>query len=159
MRVGVIGLGAMGSGIAKNLIQKGFSVFVRDIRPKIVDKFIKKGASTANSSRELGILCDAVLTSLPMSPVEPALENEILGPEGLLEGMPAHRIIIDCGNTSPLTSRKIFQECQKRACHFWMLRLAVGQRERKQEPYLSWSGALPTHLSKQNLSLMRLVKR
>jgi len=53
-----------------------------------------------------------------MTAVEPALENETLGPEGVLEGMPAHRIIIDCGNTSPLTSRKIFQECQKKGVSF-----------------------------------------
>ena len=42
MRLGVIGLGAMGSGIVENLIKKGFSVFVRDVPPEIVDQFKKK---------------------------------------------------------------------------------------------------------------------
>ena len=118
MRVGVIGLGAMGSGIAENLIEKGFLVFVWDIRLETVKQFTQKGATAAKSSKELGSLCDVVLTSLPMSPVEPALENEILGPEGVLEGMQPLGIIIDCGNTSPLTAKKIYQECQKKGVSF-----------------------------------------
>jgi len=118
MRAGVIGLGAMGGGIAENLIKKGFSVFVRDVRPEIVAQFTKKGATAASSSKELGSLCDVVLASLPMSPVEPTLENEILGAEGVLEGMEPHKIIIDCGNTSPLTAKKLYHECQKKGVSF-----------------------------------------
>lgn len=118
MKVGVIGLGAMGGGIAKNLIEKGFSVIVRDVRVEIVDQFTKKGATAAGSSKEVGSLCDVVLASLPISPFDPTLENEILGAEGVLEGMTPHKIIIDCGNTSPLTAKKIYQECQKKEVSF-----------------------------------------
>lgn len=118
MKVGVIGLGLMGSGMAKNLIDKGFTVVVRDIRPEAVDEFLKKGATLASSPRELGSLCDVVITSLPMSPVHPTLENVILGAEGILEGMVPSKIIIDTGNTSPLTAKKINQECQKKGVSF-----------------------------------------
>jgi 2-hydroxy-3-oxopropionate reductase len=108
----------MGSGVATNLIEKGFSVVVRDIRPEAMDQFTKKGATAANSSKEVGSLCDIVLAHLPISPFDPTLENEILGPDGLLEGMTPQRMIIDCGNTSPLTAQKIYQECRKKGVSF-----------------------------------------
>ncbi len=118
MKVGIIGLGSMGSGVANNLIEKGFSVVVRDVHPETVAQFTENGATAAGSSKEVGKLCDIVFTLLPMSPFDPTLENEILGAKGILEGMAPHKIIIDCGNTSPLTARKIYQECQKREVSF-----------------------------------------
>jgi 3-hydroxyisobutyrate dehydrogenase-like beta-hydroxyacid dehydrogenase len=47
MRVGVIGLGAMGGGITKNLLKKSFSVAVRDLREEAVEQLVKEGAKAA----------------------------------------------------------------------------------------------------------------
>ena len=44
IEVGVIGLGAMGRGMANNLIARGFSVVVREVLPEIVAQFTRKGA-------------------------------------------------------------------------------------------------------------------
>jgi 3-hydroxyisobutyrate dehydrogenase-like beta-hydroxyacid dehydrogenase len=118
MKVGIVGLGSMGSGVANNLIEKGYSVVVRDVHPEAVAQFTEKGATAASSSKEVGNLCDVVFTLLPMSPFDPTLENEILGEEGVLEGMTAGKVIIDCGNTSPTTAREISQECQKKGVSF-----------------------------------------
>ncbi len=118
MKVGVIGLGAMGGGVASNLVEKGFSVVVRDARPEVVDRFTKKGATAAGSSKEVGRLCDVVFTHLPISPFDPTLEDEILGTEGVLAGMAPHKIIVDCGNTSPLMAKKFYQACQQKGVSF-----------------------------------------
>ena len=119
MVVGVIGLGQMGSGIAKNLIEKNFSVIVHDLRAEAVEQLTEKGARAYSSAKELASLCDVVITSLPMSPPSTSLENTITGPEGVLEGMAPGKIIIDCGSTSPFITRKINQECQKTAIQFF----------------------------------------
>ena len=87
MKVGVIGLGQMGGGMAKNLIQKGFAPVVRDLRAEAMEQFTREGASSASSAKELGSLCDVVIASLPLSPADPTLENELIGPGGVLEGM------------------------------------------------------------------------
>lgn len=118
MRVGVIGLGAMGGGIARNLVKKGFSVVVRDLRSEAVEQLVKEGANAVESAAELAGLCDVVVASLPTSPVHPALEKEILGPQGILEGARPGNVIIDTGNTSPLVTRKIFGKCQEKGVFF-----------------------------------------
>lgn len=118
MKVGVIGLGAMGGGVASNLIEKGFSVVVRDVLPEVVGQFTRKGAAAASSSKEAGSLCDVVFTFLPISPFDPTLEEEILGKEGVLAGMTSRKVIVDCGNTSPLMAKKFSLECQKKGVSF-----------------------------------------
>ena len=128
MKVGVIGTGQMGGGMAKNLIEKGFSVVVYDLRSEVVEKFIRKGATAATSAKELGNLCDVVLASLPTSPQSPALEHALLGPEGVLEGMVSGKIILDCGNTSPLVAQKIDAECKKKGVFFLDTPVSGGQK-------------------------------
>jgi 2-hydroxy-3-oxopropionate reductase len=118
MKVGVVGLGAMGGGIAKNLIEKGFEVVVRDVKQELVNVYSKKGATAAKTAKETGVHCEVVLTSLPMSPVVPSLEQEILAADGILEGMEPGKIIVDCGNTSPLTAKQLGQQCEKRSVFF-----------------------------------------
>ena len=38
-KVGVIGLGSMGLGVARTLVAKGFAVHARDVRPEVVASF------------------------------------------------------------------------------------------------------------------------
>lgn len=46
-RVGVIGLGAMGVGIAQSLLRAGFQVHACDVRPEAVQKLVDAGAHAA----------------------------------------------------------------------------------------------------------------
>src|SRR3954470_23613313 len=43
-RVGVIGLGSMGGGVAKSLLRAGFPVRVCDVRPEVVQSLVDDGA-------------------------------------------------------------------------------------------------------------------
>ncbi|MEN3294392.1 MAG: L-threonate 2-dehydrogenase, partial [Burkholderiales bacterium] len=43
-RVGVIGLGAMGMGVAQSLLRGGFEVHAFDVRPEVVQKLVESGA-------------------------------------------------------------------------------------------------------------------
>jgi len=64
-RVGVIGLGNIGGGVARNLVASGESVAVLDLDPDKVDQLVELGASTAASVSDLGSRCDVMFTSLP----------------------------------------------------------------------------------------------
>ena len=53
-RVGVIGLGSMGGGVAKSLLRAGFPVRVCDVRPEVVQSLVDAGAVACASPAELG---------------------------------------------------------------------------------------------------------
>ena len=59
-KVGVIGLGNMGMGMAKNLIKSGFSVIGFDLDAKRLLKLKENGGSTATSTVQVGEETDAV---------------------------------------------------------------------------------------------------
>jgi len=78
-KVGLIGLGAMGSGMAASLRRAGFDVHVFDVRQEVADKFAKDGGHACKSVAELGAACDVVV-----SVVVNAAQTEavLFGPNG-----------------------------------------------------------------------------
>jgi len=60
--IGVIGIGAMGMGVAKRLLSQGWRVWVRDIRPEAEEEARAAGAHVAGSPAALAAHCDAVIT-------------------------------------------------------------------------------------------------
>ena len=59
-KIGVIGLGDMGSGIALNLIKNGFKDFGSDLLPARQEAFKEMGGSLETSTSDIGKKCDAV---------------------------------------------------------------------------------------------------
>jgi hypothetical protein len=65
MRIGFIGLGAMGRWMALNIMKAGYPLGVFDIDPEAVQLLTHQGAETANSPAELISRADCVFLSLP----------------------------------------------------------------------------------------------
>ncbi len=78
-KVGLIGLGAMGSGMAKSLRRAGHDVHVYDIRLEAAQQFAKEGGKACATLAELGASCDVVI-----SVVVNAAQTEavLFGPNG-----------------------------------------------------------------------------
>ena len=114
MNIGIIGLGTMGGGVAKNLLKANFSTAVFDIDKKKMDFFASKGGIPLKDYTEIGDRSDVVMTFLPMSPFDPTLEQAVLGSRGLLNSMKSGSIIMECGNTSPLMEKKFSEEAHKK---------------------------------------------
>ena len=83
MNVGVIGVGNMGSGIAMNLIDKGHSVSVRDIRPEAEQRVAAHGASIAPSPKALAETVDIVIIVVVNAA---QIESVLFGAEGVFAG-------------------------------------------------------------------------
>src|SRR5215472_3011631 len=66
MRVGFIGLGMMGKGMAANLQKAGHDLVVHDLSRAAAEPFLAKGAAWANSPRQVGAQSEVVFTSLPV---------------------------------------------------------------------------------------------
>ena len=65
MKIGFIGLGNVGGKLANNLIKSRYKLIVRDLDPKLLKKFKKKGAIISSSPKELAENSDIIITCLP----------------------------------------------------------------------------------------------
>ncbi len=104
MRVGFIGLGMMGKGMAANLQKAGHDLVVHDLSRAAAEPFLAKGAVWANSPREVGAQTEIIFTSLP---VPADVELVALGTNGLIEGMRPDAAFFDMSTNSVAMVRKI----------------------------------------------------
>jgi 3-hydroxyisobutyrate dehydrogenase-like beta-hydroxyacid dehydrogenase len=104
MKLGFIGIGAMGSHMTVNLINAGYDVTVFDIRKEAMEYMMQFGAKLGSSSSDVARKSNIILTSLPSTN---ALEDVVLGEHGMLESMKCGSILIDTSTVSPSTIQKI----------------------------------------------------
>ena len=104
MKLGFIGLGAMGSGIALNLCKAGYDLLVFDLRKESAQPLVDAGASWAHSVADLARASDVVFTSLP-GPKE--MQELALGSGGLLSSMRECAAWFDFTTNSPPVLRDV----------------------------------------------------
>src|SRR5258708_2148960 len=109
-RIGYIGLGLMGSAMARNLMKAGFSLVVHNRSRTIVGQLVSEGAKAANSPKEVAQQVDFVCTNLADSP---DVEQVVFGPNGIIEGVHDGLIFMDNSTIKPETARKIAAELAK----------------------------------------------
>ena len=100
MRIGVAGLGLMGSGIAKRLINNGHKVSVYN-RTRSKSHHFSNGATIASSPKELGQACDLVITIVTNFD---AVKTVLFGREGVVESENNNLIVADVSTISPAQS-------------------------------------------------------
>ncbi len=83
MKIGFIGLGMMGAGMASNLQKAGHELIVNDLTRQAASKHLNAGAIWADSPRAVAEACDIVFTSLPTPADVQAVGT---GESGLIEG-------------------------------------------------------------------------
>lgn len=104
MRVGFIGLGMMGKGMAANLQKAGHDLVVHDLSRAAAEPFLAKGAIWANSPKQVAEQTEIVFSSLP---VPADVESVALGVNGLIEGMRPDTAFFDMSTNSVAMVRKI----------------------------------------------------
>jgi len=103
-RIGFIGLGAMGGPMAKNLVKKGFGLTVFDVVTEKMEPLKGVGAEGAASGKEVAEKCPIIITMLPSSP---HVNEAVLGPKGIFEGVQKGSLLIDMSTIDPITTREI----------------------------------------------------
>ena len=96
--IGVIGLGDMGSGLAKNLMVNGFSVFGLDLKPERQVAFTDTGGTLVDDAAELGRRVDAAFVMVMNGD---QAKSVILGPDGLVENMEQGGVVILSATIKP----------------------------------------------------------
>jgi 3-hydroxyisobutyrate dehydrogenase-like beta-hydroxyacid dehydrogenase len=104
-RVGFIGLGLMGHGMAKNLVAKGFPLTVRVHRNrKPAEDILAAGAREAPTNAELAKNSDVVILCVTGSP---QVEEIVYGENGILGVAREGLIVVDTSTAEPESTAKI----------------------------------------------------
>lgn len=103
-RVGFIGLGIMGRPMALNLLKAGFALTVYNRSKAPVDALVAKGALASPSPKAVAESCDLVITMVTDSK---AVEDVVLGKDGVAEGAHPGLVVVDMSTISPSVTRNI----------------------------------------------------
>jgi 3-hydroxyisobutyrate dehydrogenase-like beta-hydroxyacid dehydrogenase len=129
-RIGYIGVGLMGHGAAKSILEKGgYPLTIMGHRKRgPVDDLVRRGAREARTPAEVAAASDVVFLCLP-SAVE--VEAVIYGADGLLEAMRPHMVLVDSTTCDPNVTRKVGAELAARGCA--MIDAALGRTPKEAE--------------------------
>jgi 3-hydroxyisobutyrate dehydrogenase len=83
MKIGFIGLGMMGRGMAANLQKAGYELVVHDLTRQAASQHLENGATWAETPRAVAEVCEVIFTSLP-TPAD--VETVGFGENGLASG-------------------------------------------------------------------------
>lgn len=110
-KIGVIGLGNIGSYYVKRLREAGYTVIAYDLVPARVEAATAQGAAAATSPGDVTDRSDMVVLCLPNSP---AVEQVMEGEDGILNHLRAGQLVIDTGTIRPSTDIAYAKRCAER---------------------------------------------
>jgi len=96
--VGVIGLGAMGLGVARSLLRAGFRTYACDVRREVLAAFAAEGGVACATPAELGAACEVVLTLVVNAQQTEAV---LLGEHGAAAAMRPGSVVLASATVAP----------------------------------------------------------
>lgn len=115
MKVGFIGLGAMGLPMAKNLQKAGFDLMVTDLDVKAVKELTDMGAKAVANAAEIAAFANVICSSLPNSAILHAIT---LGLGGTYENLKAGALHIDFSSVEPAMAKSLSDKYKKKGATF-----------------------------------------
>jgi 3-hydroxyisobutyrate dehydrogenase-like beta-hydroxyacid dehydrogenase len=114
-RIGFIGVGLMGHGMAGNLLAKGFPVtaMAHSNRAPLED-LVSRGATAAGDPQAVAEAADVVIICVTGTP---QVEAVVYGERGLLSGCRAGMTIIDCSTSEPASTARICADLNAKGVH------------------------------------------
>ncbi len=110
MKIGFIGIGAMGKPMAENLIAAGNDLIINDLDKEAVKELVAAGAKSADTPRDAADGVDVVITMLPNFNIISSCLN---GVDGVLAGAKPGTIILDMSSISPVQSKQLSETAQQ----------------------------------------------
>ncbi|MFO1133636.1 MAG: NAD(P)-dependent oxidoreductase [Rhodoblastus sp.] len=144
-RIGFVGVGLMGHGMAKNIVEKGYALTVLGHRNRApVEDLAKRGAREAKSARELAEASDIVFICVTGSP-----EVEAIVRGGLKEGLKAGSIVVDCSTADPVSTVALAAELAEAG-------VTLVDAPLSRTPKEAWEGTLDTMVGASDEIFARL---
>ncbi len=106
--IGFIGVGLMGHGMAKNIVEKGYALSTMAHRNREpVEDLLARGATEVKNPAEMAGGCDIIFLCVSGSP---QVEEIIRGKDGILSSGKKGLIIVDCSTSDPVSTLAIADE-------------------------------------------------
>src|SRR3712207_469301 len=104
MRLGFIGLGAMGAPMATNLLKAGHELAVWNRSPEKVDPLVEAGARRADSPADAA---SGTRATIVMVTSAEAVHEVLFGDKGVVQGLPAGAAVINMGTIGAVATTRI----------------------------------------------------
>jgi 3-hydroxyisobutyrate dehydrogenase-like beta-hydroxyacid dehydrogenase len=104
MRIGFLGLGSMGTAMARNLVRAGYEVVVYNRSRNRTENVAKEGASVAEDPAKAAGGREIVITMLAD---DNAVETVAVGARGIIEALPPGSLHISMSTISPALSKRL----------------------------------------------------
>jgi 3-hydroxyisobutyrate dehydrogenase-like beta-hydroxyacid dehydrogenase len=105
-RLGFIGIGNMGSRIARRLLEHGYQLMAYNRRREAAEAMVKDGATVADSIATLASNADVILSCLTN---DDAVKSVYTDPQGVFAYLRRGSVVIDMSTVLPETSRELFE--------------------------------------------------
>jgi 3-hydroxyisobutyrate dehydrogenase-like beta-hydroxyacid dehydrogenase len=145
--IGFIGLGYMGHGMAKNIVEKGYALTIMGHRNRApIDDLTGRGASEVKTAREVAAQSSIVFLCVTGSK---EVEAVVRGPDGLKAGLKPGSVLVDCSTSDPNSSLAIAAELKEAGVEFADAPLGRTPKE-------AWEGTLDTMVGADDALFERL---
>ncbi|HEX2911266.1 MAG TPA: NAD(P)-dependent oxidoreductase [Chloroflexia bacterium] len=114
-RVGFVGLGIMGAGMAGQLLEQGFELVVWNRDRSKAQPLVERGAKLAASPAELASEVEVVIT---MVRDDAAVREVLLGENGAIAAAKPGTTFIDMSTVTPGMTRELLQATDAKGCHY-----------------------------------------
>jgi len=110
--IGLVGLGAMGSGMLARLRETGHDVLCFDADAQAMQRAANLGGTPAASLAGIGASCCVIILSLPKAAIVRAVMDE------LMPAVAEQSVVVDTSTSEPETTRALAAQAQARGFHF-----------------------------------------
>ena len=145
--IGFIGVGLMGHGMAKNIVEKGYPLTVMGRRNRQpIEDLLARGATEATSAKEVAARSSIVFLCVTASS---DVEAVVRGPDGLKAGIKQGSVIVDCSTSDPNSTLALAAELAPLGVEFVDAPLSRTPKE-------AWEGMLDTMVGASEATFARL---
>jgi 3-hydroxyisobutyrate dehydrogenase-like beta-hydroxyacid dehydrogenase len=145
--VGFIGLGYMGHGMAKNIVEKGYPLTIMGHRNREpIEDLKKRGAHEVATAKEIAANASVIFLCVTGSP---QVEAVVRGPDGLKAGLKAGAIVVDCSTSDPNSTLAL-------AAELGALGVDYADAPLGRTPKEAWEGTLDTMVGASDAVFARL---
>jgi 3-hydroxyisobutyrate dehydrogenase-like beta-hydroxyacid dehydrogenase len=140
MNLGFIGLGVMGRPMALHLMKHGHTMGVYARRAESAVPLVAAGATRYDTPAALAAHCDVIFTMVTNSQ---DVEQVVLGPDGIAQGLRAGSVLVDMETISPAVARRVAAELLKKGVEMLDAPVSGGLAGAKQATLAIMAGGKP----------------
>ncbi|TCT26490.1 3-hydroxyisobutyrate dehydrogenase [Melghiribacillus thermohalophilus] len=143
--VGVIGCGAMGRGMVKNLSRHGYSVHVYDVQEKALNEAEQLGGIPEKDVPSIARQAEVLILSLPTTElVENALTRE---KDGAFHYLKEGSYVLDMSTTDVMATKKLHKQAQEKGIFFFDCPVSGGPEGADSGNLTIMAGGNPDHFN------------